>query len=118
MIHSIPWTAPTQPAPAGLLNSPDWWYPLAYAFVLLLALVLMPGQLRESLRPLWAPVGRWIASLSAPWLWEGLFLWSALSGAFLAPLRVLESIFRVVWSWGRSQLRRLAYLGYETPILT
>jgi len=113
-LHAIPWTAPTQPAPAGLLNSPDWWYPLAYAFVLLLALVLMPGQLRESLRPLWAPVGRWIASLSALavlWLW----VWT--------PLCVLAPILCVLWiiiavTLVREQLRRLAYPGYETPILT
>ena len=111
MIHNIPWTAPTQPAPAGLLASPDllgWVLNLLF----LISLPLLFPQLRESIRPFFSPVLRWIARLSAPWLWEGLFLWSALSGAFLAPLRVLESIFRVVWSWVREQLRRLAFRGF------
>ena len=117
MIHNITWTAPIEPAPHGLLQSPDWWVWLAYGLVALLALCCVPGQMRESMAQLWRPVGACLSRLYVPWLWGGLFVWSALSGAFLAPFRVLESIFRMVWSWGREQLRRLAFPGFVPPIV-
>ena len=37
---------------------------------------LMPGQLKESAKALWAPVGRWLAALSERrWLWAGGVGW-------------------------------------------
>ena len=110
MISSIPFTAPIAPTPHGLLASPYWWTWLAYLMVLPLAWCLMPGQLRESAKTLWAPVGRWIARLSAPWLWVSLF-------ALSVCLCVLEP--HLCWWWGiwpmieiREQRRRLAFRGF------
>ena len=120
MIHNIPWTAPTQPAPAGLLASDGWWYPLAYAFVLMLTLVLMPGQLRESIRPLWAPVGRFLRRLYVPWLWAGLYCLSCVGLAYTPILCVLWGDYDR-WSgcpWHREQLRRLGFPGFVPPIVT
>ena len=116
-LRAIPYHAPAETATHGYLQSPDWWVPLAYGVVALLALCCVPGQMRESIKALWAPVGAFLRRLYVPWLWGGLFVWSAFSGAFLAPFRVLESIFRVVWSWGRERLRRLAYPGFDRPIV-
>jgi hypothetical protein len=107
MIHNITWTAPTQPAPAGLLNSPDL---LGWALNLLIfiaALFLFP-QLRESLRPFFAPVLRFLAGLSALavlWVWG----WT--------PLCALAPILCVLWiiiavALVREQLRRLAFRGW------
>ena len=62
---AIPFTAPVAPTPHGLLASPYWWTWLAYLIVLPMAYALMPGQLRESVKALWEPVGRWIASVGA-----------------------------------------------------
>ena len=65
------------PSPhGGLLYAPglDLWTWLGYAFVLTLALFLVPGQLRESLIELGRPVMAWIARLSVRWMWEGLFI--------------------------------------------
>jgi hypothetical protein len=72
-----------QPMRDGLLNSPDLWNWLGYAFVLTLALFLVPGQLRESVGRLWGPVAAWIARLSVRWMWEGLFI----SGSVLGLVR-------------------------------
>jgi hypothetical protein len=116
-LHSIPAPAIHAQAHAGLLNSPDLVTWLAYALVLTLAAFCMPTGLRESAKALWAPVGRAVAALCCPWLWEGCFLWSALSGAFLAPLRVCEKIFQM-WREGIEQLVRLAFCGYPEQIVT
>ena len=118
MIHNIPWTAPVEPAPHGLLQSPDLVTWSAYGVVLLLAWLSMPTGLKTAAAGLYAPIAAFLRRLYVPWLWGGLFVWSALSGAFLAPFRVLESIFRMVWSWGREQLRRLAFPGFVPPIVT
>ena len=64
MTINIPWTAPVQPAPTGLLNSPYWWTWLAYLIVLPMAWILMPGQLRGSVKALWAPVAAFLSRLS------------------------------------------------------
>ena len=73
MIHNISWTAPIEPAPHGLLQSPDWWVWLAYLIVLPAAWCLMPGQMRESVKALWAPVRRWLAGLHWPSRVEWVF---------------------------------------------
>jgi hypothetical protein len=71
------------PSPhGGLLYAPglDLWTWLGYAFVLTLALFLVPGQLRESLIELGRPVMAWIARLSVRWMWEGLFIAGSILG--------------------------------------
>ena len=64
MVSSIPYTAHAAPTPHGLLASPDWWTWLAYLMVLPLAWCLMPGQLRESVKALWAPVAAFLSRCS------------------------------------------------------
>ena len=64
MMHSIPFTAPIAPTPHGLLASPYWWTWLAYLLVLPAAWCLMPGQLRESVKALWAPVAAFLSRCS------------------------------------------------------
>ena len=82
-MHSIPFTAPHVIVTHGVLQSPEWWIWLAYLIVLPMAYALMPGQLRESVKALWAPVGAFLSRLSCLWLWGRYFVWSALGGAFL-----------------------------------
>ena len=119
MVSNIPWTAPAPPAPAGLLLSPDWWVWLAYLLVLPMAWCLMPGQLRESVKALWAPVGQFFAGLHVTLACGWYLAVVLLSGAFLVPLWGFR------WdNWpqdgdeGYRQPRRLAYMGFDTPIKT
>ena len=116
MIHSIPPPHVQATVTHGVLQSPDliWW--LAYLLVLPLAWCLMPGQMLESAKALWEPVGRWIAALHAL-LDLGLWGW--------APLCVLEAFKAARWDnwpddneWPDEQKRRLAYLGFDRPFLT
>ena len=117
MTVNIPYTVPAPPAPhAGLLYSPDIWNWLAYAVVLAPAAWCMPTGLKDSLRSLWAPVGRWIAALCCPWLWEGCFLWTAVPGAFL------EAFWAFWWASepqdeGEEQLVLKGFPGYLVPIV-
>ena len=68
-LRAIPYHAPAETATHGYLQSPDWWVPLAYGVVALLALCCVPGQMRESIKALWAPVGAFLRRLYVPWLW-------------------------------------------------
>ena len=117
-LYAIPYAAPVTVSHGGLLASPDWWYPLAYGLVLLMALLSVPGQARESAKALWAPAAAFLRRLYVPWLWGRLCSWYALSGAFLAPLWGFR------WdNWPEDdvpdeQKRRLAYPGFDRPVLT
>ena len=121
MTINIPWTSPAAPAPAptGLLNSPSL-FPWLFAGVMITAaLFLYPGQLWESAKALWAPVGRFLDSLRVTGLWDGLFVWAALSGAFLKHMQPCK------WdNWPEEdedteeQLLRMAYRGFPERLQT
>ena len=114
LLHNIPYTAPAAPAQAGLLNSPDLLGWLFTAFLIAAGLFIMLPAASESFNALWAPVGRWLAGLSALLdlrLWD----WTPL-GPVEAP-KELEKIFEVVIR-AVEQLLRKAYLGFIPPILT
>ena len=117
-LHAIPYAAPVTVSHGGLLNSPDWWVPLAYGLVLLLALCCVPGQLRESAKALWAPAAAFLRRLYVPWLWEGLFI----AGSVLCVLRALYGRCQYAYvrctDAAREQLRRLAFSGFMRPVLT
>jgi hypothetical protein len=116
MISNIPYTAPAAPAQAGLLNSPDLLPWLFTAFLIAAGLFIMLPAARESIRALWAPVGR---RLCCPWAWEGLFVWSALSGAFLRPSKTFWDNFPEDEDGQyREQKRRLAYRGFPERLQT
>ena len=83
MIHNIPWTAPTPPAPAGLLNSPDLVTWLGYGLVLLLAALCMPTGVRDGLAQLWEPVKDFLARLHVSLLVGWCFTLRYLYGAYL-----------------------------------
>ena len=116
MVSNIPWTAPAPPAPAGLLLSPYWWTWLAYLMVLPMAYALMPGQLRESVKALWAPVAAFLSRCSV--LMEVL---RVLVG-FTCCMGLAEALRWDNWPQdgdeGYRQPRRLAYMGFDTPIKT
>ena len=117
-MNSIPYTAPHP----GLLYAPglDLATWALYAIVGLVAIFLMPGQLRESVGRLWAPLGAFLAGLCWPLAVAGCWAWVRLSGAVLVPIRPEQ--------WGDwpdpdgdvpdEQPRRLAYMGFLPPILT
>ena len=115
-MNSIPYTAPFTPTPHGLLLSPDWWTWLAYGLVLPMACALMPGQLRESVKALWAPVAAFLSRCSV--LMEVLRI---LVG-FTCCMGLVEALRWDNWPQdgdeGYRQSRRLAYLGFDTPIKT
>lgn len=87
VLYSIPPPHAVTTSPHGLLASPDLWVWAFYAIVGLAALCLMPTGLWESAKALYAPVGRFLAGLHVTCLWDGLFVWAKLSGAFLRPLK-------------------------------
>ena len=120
MTINIPYHAPAAPqAHPGLLYAPDliWW--LYGAIVLTLALFLMPGQLRESIKALYAPLGSFLRSLCCPWLWAGVFVHSFLAGAYRGCENISLAFLWNLIDWGREQLRRLAvFWGFEQPCLT
>ena len=107
-------------APTGLLYTPgqDIAFLAFFGFVALMSLCLMPGQARESIKELWAPVGAFLRSLCCPWLWEGLFI----AGSVLCVLRALYGRCQYAYvrctDAAREQLRRLAFSGYMRPVLT
>ena len=115
MIHpmyAIP--PPTAPAQAGLLNSPDLLGWIFTAFLIGAGMFIMLPAARESAKALWAPVGRWLAGLSALldlrlWDWAPIGLVEAPKG--------LQKIFEIVIR-AEEQLLRKAYLGFIPPILT
>lgn len=115
MISSIPWTAPAAPVAHGLLNLPttDLLGYVLIGLVALAGLFLMPGQLRQSLASLWAPVGAWLARLRVAVAGMGVFIVLGL----VAPLRACAIIARD-WSEGAEQLVRLAFSGFREPVLT
>ena len=116
MISSIPFTAPVAPTPHGLRASPYWWTWLAYLLVLPMAYALMPGQLRESVKALWAPVAAFLSRCSV--LMEVL---RVLVG-FTCCMGLAEALRWDNWPQdgdeGYRQPRRLAYMGFDTPIKT
>ena len=116
MISSIPYTAPFAPTPHGLLLSPDWWTWLAYGLVLTLAARFMPTGLRESVKALYAPMGAFLSRCSV--LMEVLRI---LVG-FTCCMGLVEDLRWDNWpedgDEGYRQPRRLAYLGFDTPIKT
>ena len=116
MTSAIPWTAPVAPPPSGLLNTPGpvlaaW---LLWGIATVALLLLMPGRARQTMTELWRPWGAWLARLHVAV--AGLGVWIALF-VLAAPVW-LENISLGLWRWGREQLRRLAYSGYDGPILT
>ena len=67
-LTSLTPTAPPHAPHAGLLYAPgtDWANWAMIAIVAVAVWCLMPGQLKESAKALWAPVGRFLRSLRAP----------------------------------------------------
>ena len=109
-LTSLQPVAQTQAAPAGLLYASTadllTW---GMALIALAALCLMPGQLRESAKALYRPVGAWIAALCVPCLWTCVLIpltvlapILCLLGAFLAIRAVLGSVQELregFWGW-------------------
>ena len=114
MTINIPWTAPVAPAQAGLLNSPDLLGWLFAAFLIAAGLFIMLPQARESAKALWAPVGRWLAGLSAL---MDLRLWDWTSIGLVEAPKGMEKIFEVVIR-AVEQLLRKAYRGFPERLQT
>jgi hypothetical protein len=115
MTSAIPWTAPVAPPSHGLLNTPgDVLAGWLFAFVSVMAVVLVMAHFRDTARALWRPWGAWLARLHVAV--AGLVVFIALF-VLEAPVW-LENISLDLWRWGREQLRRLAYMGFWPPILT
>ena len=114
MTSAIPWTAPPAPVAHGLLNMPatDLCGFLMTALMVIAALCVLPGELRLSLRALWAPVGAFFAAFHAP-LAVGLWGFWVVLGVTEA-LTVIEKILTLV----EEQLLRLGYPGHEGAYLT
>ena len=100
----------------GLLNTPatdicGW---IMTALMVVAALCVLPGELRLSIKALWAPVGAFFAAFHAP-LAVGLWGWVVLG--VLRPFRGLlgagKDLTLVV-----EQLLRLGYPGHEGAYLT
>jgi divalent metal cation (Fe/Co/Zn/Cd) transporter len=85
-----------------------------FAFVSVLAVVLVMAHFRDTAAMLWEPFRRFLARLHVAV--AGLGVWIALF-VLAAPVW-LENISLDLWRWGREQLRRLAYMGFWPPILT
>ena len=113
MTINIPWTAPAAPVAHGLLNTPatDLCGWLMTALMVVAALCVLPGELRESIKALWAPVGAFFAAFHAP-LAVGLWCWVVL-GVLRGLLRAVKDLTLV-----EEQLVRMAYPGYLRPVLT
>ena len=101
----------------GLLNSPDM-LGLLFTGVALLSLCIMLGPARESIKALWAPVGRFMAGLHVTGMWEGLFAWAAFSGAFLRPQKTFWDNWPEDDPDEEEQLLRMAYPGFVPPETT
>jgi hypothetical protein len=110
-LYSIPPPVIHEQAQTGLLYASTadllTW---GMALIALAALCLMPGQLQESAKALWRPVGAWIAALCVPCLWACVLLIPltvlapilCLLGAFLALKAVLGSAQEIregFWGW-------------------
>jgi hypothetical protein len=119
MISSIPYAEPAAPVAHGLLNLPatDLLGYVLIGLVALAGLFLMPGQLRESLASLWAPVGRALAALRCPWLWMGAFALVPLLAA-LRPILVILGSVAILMVSTVVLMVRLAYSGFDRPVLT
>ena len=116
-LYSIPPPVIHDPAQTGLLYASTadllTW---GMALVALAALFLMPGQLRESAKALWRPVGAWIRALCVPCLWACVLLIPltvlapilCLLGAFLAFRAVLGSVREL----------REGFPGFMQPVAT
>jgi len=119
-LYSIPSPMMHTPAPEGLFNLPatDLLGWALSGLMVLAGLFIGLPQLRQSAKALWAPVGAFLSRLRCPWAWEGLFVWSALSGAFLRLSKMFWDDFPEVVIRAVEQLLRLAYPGYDGPILT
>ena len=117
MTINIPWTAPAAPVAHGLLNTPatDLCGWLMTALMVVAALCVLPGELRLSIKALWAPVGAFFAAFHAPLavgLW-GFWVVLGVLRAFWGLLRAVKDLTLV-----EKQLLRMAYPGYRRPILT
>ena len=109
-LYSIPPPVIHDPAQTGLLYASTadllTW---GMALIALAALCLMPGQLRESAKALWRPVGAWIRALCVPCLWACVLIpltvlapILCLLGAFLVLRAVLGSVQELregFWGW-------------------
>jgi hypothetical protein len=113
-LTSLQPTAPQVTVSHGLLNSPDLLGWLFTALLIAAGLFIMLPQAKEAAKALWAPVGRWMAGLSALmdlrlWDWTPLRLVEAPKG--------LEKIFEVVIR-AVEQLLRKAYRGFPERLQT
>jgi hypothetical protein len=113
-LYSIPPPVIHEPAQTGLLYASTadllTW---GMALIALAALCLMPGQLRESAKALYAPIQRFLCSLCVPCLWA----------CVLIPLTVLASILCVLWAFlairailGSVQELREGFWGWWPPL--
>ena len=107
---------------AGLLYAPgtDWANWAMIAIVAVAVWCLMPGQLKESAKALWAPVGRFLRSLRAP-LAVGWWGWMV-----LCVLREREMGYFMVIFWlslalsitfTRAWLLGAGFRGFMVPIV-
>jgi len=119
VLHSIPPPHAVTTGHAGWLYTPAtdlcaWAW---YALVAVALIWLLPGQLGESIKALWGPVGAWIAALPGL-LAMGWWGWMVL-GVLESP-RVLENVLPdFLWKTiGREQLRRLGFPGFIPPETT
>lgn len=101
----------------GLLNSPDLLGWLFTAFLIAAGMFIMLPAARESAKALWAPVGRWLAGLSAlSALIEGLCGLTCCL-CVLRPVR-WDNFPEDEDGQYREQLRRLAYRGFPERLQT
>ena len=119
-LTSLQPVAQTQAAPAGLLYASTadllTW---GMALIALAALCLMPGQLRESAKALYAPIGAFFAALHAPLAfcvasWMVLYVLAAAEMGYFRPLFCVCLVFSVISAW--PQLLREGFWGWWPPL--
>jgi hypothetical protein len=116
-LYSIPPPVIHEQAQTGLLYASTadllTW---GMALIALAALCLMPGQLQESAKALWRPVGAWIAALCVPCLWACVLL---IPLTVLAPILCLLGAFLAFGAvLGSAQELRKGFPGFMQPVPT
>ena len=113
-LYAIPYTAPHVQQAPGLLNTPGpvlaGWL---FAAVSALAVMLVLAHFRDTARELWRPWGAWLVRLHVAV--AGLGVWIAL---FVLEAPVWLKNILLDLRCGAEQLRRLAYQGFDRPVLT
>ena len=119
-LYSIPPPAIHEPAQTGLLYASTadllTW---GMALIALAALCFMPGQLRESAKALYAPIGAFFAALHAPLAfciasWMVLFVLAASEMGYFRPLLCVCVVFSMALRWNRC--KREGFWGWWPPL--